>query len=1038
MAALGFWFSNTIGAAPPVVTAPVEGLRDASPRVHALVGARVVTTPGHQIERGTVVVRDGVIEAVGANVAVPADARVWDVTGRTVFAGFIESQSELFLPAGLKTPPPPEPDDAPQGAKPSGPEPAAGAHAWSALVTPERSVAEKLVTDAKGTEALRGLGFTVAHIVPARGIFRGQTALVSLGDGDFRGRVVRAGVTQALAFESGGPGEPAFPTSLMGSIALVRQTLSDAGWYQRAQAAYARNRNAERPETNASLAALEPVAAAQQPVLFFATDELEPLRAQRFAEEFKVKLILRASGDEYRVVRALDPRVPAIVPLTFPEVPEVEAPGQALDYPLDELENWELAPTNPAKLTEAGVSIALTSAGLKKPEAEFWPRVRQAVKRGLAPEAALAALTTAPASMLGVEAAFGTIEAGKVANLVVASGDLFASDDAAVQLVWIDGAPFELAAWRQIDLRGAWEASWSGAVGPKEFKIAGSAAKPKVSATGKENEVALAMADDALTLLAPGEWFGLEKQLVRLTARVTRDAIDGTGVLPDGRLLAWKAQRTGPPEIAKDDKAGAKEPAAAAASVVTGGRYPAGAFGRAALPERPAAVLVKNATVWTSGPQGVLEHADLLVENGKISRLGAGLAAPAGATVIDATGKFVSPGVIDPHSHIAIAGDVNEAGQSVTCEVRIGDVLDPTDINLYRQLAGGVTTANLLHGSANAIGGQSQVIKLRWGGLPEELKFEGAKPGVKFALGENVKQANWGDRFVTRYPQTRMGVREIIDDTFTRAHDYERAWAAFKAGTAPQPRRDFELDAALEILRGERMINIHSYRQDEVLMFVRLAQKWKLPGVLFQHILEGYKVADEIASIGAGGSCFSDWWAYKMEVRDAIPYDGALMRAAGVLVSFNSDDAELARRLNTEAAKAVKYGGVPPEEAFKFVTYNPAKQLHIDTRVGSLEPGKDADFVIWSAAPLSTFARAEQTWIDGRCYFSLADDARLRAEAAAERAALEQKILPERQKALGGGEGAPPPAPPVAAPSKRLYGDGRHQQTCTSEEEHRA
>jgi imidazolonepropionase-like amidohydrolase len=325
------------------------------------------------------------------------------------------------------------------------------------------------------------------------------------------------------------------------------------------------------------------------------------------------------------------------------------------------------------------------------------------------------------------------------------------------------------------------------------------------------------------------------------------------------------------------------------------------------------------------------------------------------------------------------------------------------------------------------------VIKLRWGALPEELKFAGAMPSVKFALGENVKQANWGDRFVTRYPQTRMGVREIMDDTFTRARDYERAQAEFRAGRAPAPRRDLELDAALEILRGERMINIHSYRQDELLMFIRLAQKWKLPAVLFQHVLEGYKVADQIAAIGAGGSFFSDWWGYKMEVLDAIPYDGALMREAGVLVSFNSDDAELGRRLNTEAAKAVKYGGVPPEEALKFVTLNPAKQLHIESRVGSLEPGKDADFVIWSGPPLSTFSRAEQTWIDGRCYFSLEDDAKLRAAATTERAALVQKILPERKKALGGGGGDEGVgSPPGGAPPSELYGDGRNEENCSS------
>jgi N-acetylglucosamine-6-phosphate deacetylase len=303
------------------------------------------------------------------------------------------------------------------------------------------------------------------------------------------------------------------------------------------------------------------------------------------------------------------------------------------------------------------------------------------------------------------------------------------------------------------------------------------------------------------------------------------------------------------------------------------------------------------------------------------------------------------------------------------------------------------------------MGGQNQVIKLRWGATAEGLKFAGAPPGVKFALGENVTRKNF-TTLAARYPVSRMGVPEIMRDAFARARDYERTWAEFKAGrsTLP-PRRDLRLEAALEMLRGERLIHIHSYRQDEVLAFIRLAQELKLPVATFQHILEGYKVAREIAALGSGASAFSDWWAFKIEVADAIPYAGALMHEAGVVVSFNSDDRELARHLNTEAAKAIKYGNVPPIEALKFVTLNPAKQLRIDDRVGSLEAGKDADFVIWNAPPLSGYARVEETWIDGRRYFDREDDARLRTAAATARAALIQKIMPERQKMLGAGGG---------------------------------
>jgi imidazolonepropionase-like amidohydrolase len=408
-------------------------------------------------------------------------------------------------------------------------------------------------------------------------------------------------------------------------------------------------------------------------------------------------------------------------------------------------------------------------------------------------------------------------------------------------------------------------------------------------------------------------------------------------------------------------------------------------------------VLVRGATVWTSAAEGRIEGADLLVRAGRIEAVGVGLDAPRDAVVVDATGKHVTAGIIDAHSHTGISGAVNETGSAVTVEVRIADVLDPTDINIYRQLAGGLTTANVLHGSANPMGGQNQIVKLRWGSDAAGLKFDGAPQGAKLALGENVKQSNWGDRFNARYPQTRMGVEEIIRDTLIAAQRYGEL-RAVQDRRLPPVRRNLRLDAALEIFSGEREVHIHSYRQDEILAFVRLAQEFELDVAAFQHVLEGYKVADAIASIGAGASMFSDWWAYKAEVWDAIPYNGALMHQAGAVVSFNSDDDELATRLNTEAAKAVKYGGLSEEEALAFVTINPAMQLGVADRVGSLEPGKDADFVIWSGSPLSAFSRAEQTWIDGRKYFDIELE-RLAADAAlAERARLVQKVLREQAR----------------------------------------
>ena len=313
------------------------------------------------------------------------------------------------------------------------------------------------------------------------------------------------------------------------------------------------------------------------------------------------------------------------------------------------------------------------------------------------------------------------------------------------------------------------------------------------------------------------------------------------------------------------------------------------------------------------------------------------------------------------------------------------DVIDSDDVAIYRELAGGLTMANILHGSANTIGGQSIVIKLKWGEIPKNLIYEKAPKGIKFALGENVKQSNWGDKYNTRYPQTRMGVEQVLRDAFNRASEYKSTWEKYNNNlksnieikTVP-PRRDLELDALVEVLTNDRKVHCHSYRQDEILMLTRVADDYGFTIGTFQHVLEGYKVADIILNHGAGASTFSDWWAFKYEVIDAIPYNGALMHQIGVNVSFNSDSDELARRMNLEAAKAVKYGGVSEEDAIKFITINPAIQLGVDKWVGSIEMGKEADFIIWSGHPLSTMSICEQTWIDGTNYFSIDSDKKLK------------------------------------------------------------
>ena len=381
----------------------------------------------------------------------------------------------------------------------------------------------------------------------------------------------------------------------------------------------------------------------------------------------------------------------------------------------------------------------------------------------------------------------------------------------------------------------------------------------------------------------------------------------------------------------------------------------------------------------------------MYVVNGRIDGFGESLRVPAGTKEVDGTGKHLTSGIIDEHSHIAIDRGVNEGTQESSAEVRVGDVISSEDVNLYRHLAGGVTAVQQLHGSANPIGGQSAIIKLRWGMTPEQLKVEDAAPFIKFALGENVKQSNWGSAYTTRYPQTRMGVEQVFDDYFTRA----RAYAKTRASD-PGARRDLDLEAVAEIVNRERFITCHSYKQSEIFMLMDVADRHDFTVNTFTHILEGYKVADQMKAHGASASTFSDWWAYKFEVWDAIPQNGPIMHDQGVLTAFNSDDAELGRRLNQEAAKAVQFGDLSEEEAWKFVTLNPAKILHLDERMGSLKPGKDADLVLWNAHPMSVYAMAEKTWVDGVKYFDREEMEARQTEIGKARNRLAQAMLDDK------------------------------------------
>ncbi len=935
--------------------------------VHALVGAKVFVRPNEILDPATIIIRDGFIEAVGKNIQPPADARIWEMKGLTVYAGFIDP---YFSVGGKAAAPPGETKDFLTAGKffgvrgsetdPGNP----GAGEAIAQITPERRAARTYSPDPKLLEKMRELGFTTANVVSEKGIFRGTTAFVALSDTDPNRALIKPDIFQHIAMETEGGGkEDAYPESLMGVIAAIRQTFFDAEHYARDNADFQKNQNRRRPEFNPALEALLAASEGKMRVLFEPNSALMVDRATRMAKELKLDFCLVSSGEEWRRPElAKAANAPFIVRLNFPEVSKMPTDDDWNDISLDQLRAWDWAPENPALLRQQKLEVALTTDGLSDKK-NFRKNLKGAIERGLSEEDALAALTTVPAKICGVEKWLGTIEAGKLANLTIVRGNYF-QPESKVREVWIDGR----ISRQQLATTNAMPDS------KKPIELV----KP---------------AEDAPEKKKPEEKIAATNAPDQKIAEKSEDKKEKTSVEP--KTLPLKRVARSPQE------------------------------GRGPITNAPG-LLIRNATIWTSGPQGILTNATLLIADGKISSLGAKVEPGPNTYVIEAQGQHVTPGLIDCHSHSAILGAVNESSLPSTAMVRIGDVVNSETDNLHEELAGGLTVANLLHGSANPIGGQNCVIKLRDGAAPEELKLAGAPEGIKFALGENVKQSNWGDKYRTRFPQTRMGVRTFIANRFTAAQQYAKEWADYKVGQAASlpdgrakaatkeagskpaplpPRRDLELEAIGEIIRGERLIHCHSYRQDEILMMIRLMESFGVKIGTFQHVLEGYKIADEIAAHGAGGSTFADWWAYKFEVYDAIPFNGSLMRERGVNVSFNSDSADLARRLYTEAAKAVKFGGTSEIDALKFVTINPAKQLHIDKRVGSLEVGKDADFVIWSKSPLDSTTVCLQTWIDGKQYFDRSLETERVAALEKERTALIEKA---KKLLKAGGDSAKP------------------------------
>ena len=834
---------------------------------YLITTSKLYITPERVIPNGQLYLKDGVIQAAGTGISAPAGVRKVDFSDRVVHAAFLDPYVAA-KEVGLKETPA---------------TPVSGSHP---KVHDDFLVSENLNLKDDALKDYRKQGFAVVAVAPGQGIFRGQSAIYKTGSSDLDSELLLApSAYSVLAFEQGGWGElkgENYPLSLMGNVALIRQTFLDCAWY--AQWRDEQALGTMRPDYQGALESLRAVQLGQRPLLLQADDFLQTLRLFAVAEEVGLtNIVVVLSGQEWKNLDWFKTAAGGkfILPLDFPETVKMKEGVSEEQLSLDLLTEWYAAPANARWLREKGVRFSLTTHGLKSPD-KLEQRVQEAISAGLTKEAALGGLTTEPAGLLGLSQ-YGSLEPGKSASFVVRKGELF-SGESSIEEVWIDGKRYP--DYKQIALGEEPEAD---KVKPRDFVKEADYSKPP---------------EHKPSVFAPGS------------------------------------------------------------------------------------VVVKGATLWTQ--DGGTVTGDLAVQGGKIVSVGQS-SGPA-AHVIDGSGLHVTPGIVDAHSHTAVDGMVNEPGKNITAMVRMKDVINPFDHEVYLQLASGVTTANILHGSANAIGGQSITCKWRYGEPPSRMVMEGAPEGIKFALGENPKQSNWGDAHTTRYPQSRMGVVELIRGAFISARNYQKLK---KEGKDPKP--DLMLEALVDVLEGRRIVHCHSYRQDEILALIRAADEVGFKVNVFQHVLEGYKVTEAMKEHGATASTFADWWAYKVEVEDAIPYNASLMTEAGVMTSINSDSNDLARRLNTEAAKSMRYGGLSAEQCLDLITKNPAIQLGVGDRIGTLTAGKDADFVIWSDNPLSQNAVVLQTWIDGKRYFDRSLEPQRVDEVVKQRAAY-LKLLEEKKK----------------------------------------
>lgn len=974
---------------------PTNGVAPSKSTCFALKNGTIIVSPTKTIEKGTVIIRDGKIVDVGLLVLAPADAMSIDCSGKVIVPAFIELYSSLGIPEAKSNR---------SGFSPQLETAKEGPFYWNEAIHPEIDPTEWYSLDGSAIDELHKMGFGAVVVHQKDGIARGAGTLVTLGKLSAREDTYRPKVAAFYSFEKG-VSQQSYPSSQMGSIALLRQAFYDAEWH----ASYGKT-------ANYSLDAL--TQQFKMPSVFFTNDTYEVLRVNKIAHEFKRKFTIVGTGHEYELGSVWDTIThQLIVPINFPEAFDLKDPYIARQIPIADLKHWELAPSNPAFLMQHKEQFALTTNGTKL-AVDFWKNIHKALSRGWTVEDALRSLTTTPATIIGVDAEFGTLETGKWGSFSVYDSNPFLYDAKLIE-TWSKGERIVKLETVEADLRGTYSMNIDGVKHWLEIKgtaqkLEGKVSLPRTirdSLTGINKEDTLTA--DATILYSENDLVihfivkdnnTVQQYSLKGIVNTRVWIFEGDGTNPSGKWIKWSAIRNKTPEE-KD-----KMVQAWTLDTLKMGKptYPNMAYGFDSVPEQQT-IVIQNATLWTNETDGIIADGTVVVENGKIKAIYTGsgtYSIPNGAKVIDAKGKHLTSGIIDEHSHIALSKGVNEGGQANSAEVRLGDVINPSDIDIYRQLSGGVTAAQLLHGSSNPVGGQSALIKLKWGHLPNDFLIPNAPLFVKFALGENVKQSNWGDFNTVRFPQTRMGVEQVYIDGFSRALNYHNAMTNYaemsnkqrEKGEVVPPARDLELDAMYEIVTGKRRITCHSYIQSEINMLMHVADSFGFNVNTFTHILEGYKVADKMAEHGAGASTFADWWAYKYEVKDAVPYNAFLMHKMGIVVAINSDDAEMGRRLNQEAAKVVKYGGVTEEEAWKMVTLNPAKLLKLDERMGSLKVGKDADLVLWTVNPLSIEAKVLYTIVDGEILFDSEEDFKTQQELEAERARILAKMVDSSKK----------------------------------------